>query len=75
MEYGDKDDGLVVDLEEAKLASNGFVNLESSRNGAKTRFCLEADEEPKIEGILIDQDPPVLKVEVEGLEHTIQIEA
>lgn len=75
VKYGDKDDGLVVDLEEAKLASNGFVNLDSSRNGAKTRFCLEADEEPKIEGILIDQDTPVLKVEVEGLEHTIQIEA
>ena len=72
--YVDTNDGLVVDLNEVKLATNGFVDLDSDRSGAKTHFRLEADEKPTMEGVLVDRDPPVLKVEVEGVEHEIRVE-
>jgi hypothetical protein len=50
--YGETGDGLVVDLNEVRMASNGFVDLGRSHDREMTHFHLEADRTPTVEEIL-----------------------
>lgn len=72
MRYGATDDGLVVDLNEARMASDGFVDLDRSHDGEKTHSHLEADGKPTVEGMLMEENQPVLEIGLEGLEYAIR---